>query len=114
MVFFVLLAAGGLYGASRAGGGRFELPTRGPRNAHLSKANDYRVMAAAAHREAELHRSMVERAGTAKVEGFPDELRVHCQRVAAAAAELSRVENELSDYHEQQARLADPVAIRAP
>jgi hypothetical protein len=114
MVFFALLAGAGLYGASRAGGGRFEFPTRGARSVHLSRAHDYRLKAAASHREAELHRAMLAGTGATKGEALPEELRVRCQNIATAAVELERLENELAAYHEQQAQLLDPVTTRAP
>jgi hypothetical protein len=114
MVFIALLAVGGLYGASRAGGGRFEFPARGARSVHLSHAHDYRLKAATSDHEAELYRSMLAGTGAAKGEVLPEELRVRCQHAAAAAAELSRLQSELAAYHERQAQLLDPITTRAP
>jgi hypothetical protein len=112
VVFFVVVAGVGLLGATWAGTGRFEFPTRGARSAHLSKANDYRVKAAAAQREAEVHRGLIEGTGTPGNEVLSEAFISHCRQVAAAADELSRVERQLSDYHEEQARLLDAVATQ--
>jgi hypothetical protein len=112
VVFFVGVAGVGLLGATWAGTGRFEFPSRGARSAHLSKANDYRVKAATAQREAELHRGLIKGPGTADKEVRSEAFLSRCRQVAAAADELARVERQLSEYHEEQARLLDVVATR--
>jgi hypothetical protein len=110
ILFFGLLAALGLLGASRAGLGRAELVAPETPEAHLTSAKGYRDRAATAQREGERHRSLVDGHGAAVGPGLPAALRRRCQRVAAAAAELAKAENELADYHEEQARALSVVA----
>jgi hypothetical protein len=116
IVFFALLAALGLLGATRAGGGgATEVSGPGTRSGHLSWAKSYREKAAVAQREADVHRALAEGAGTAAGEAMsPEAFHSRCRRLAAAAAELSRVENELAQYHEDQARLLPMLARQGP
>lgn len=113
MLFFGLLAALGLIGASRAGLGRVELAAPETAEAHLTSAKGYRDRAATAQREGERHRSLVDGHRAAVAPGLTEAFRLRCQRVAAAAAELAKAESELAAYHEEQARALSVVAMPA-
>src|SRR6185436_2390112 len=110
MLFFGFLAALGLLGATRAGDHSARAPTPGTSGAHLTWAKDYREKATAAQREVELHRSVADGTRAARDEAF----RIRCLRLAAAAAELAKAENDLADYHEAQARGLPTVAAETP
>jgi hypothetical protein len=111
VLFFAGLAALGLAGATR-GGGRVS-KTRSPSTAadHLGAAREYRERAAAAHVEAERHRTLGH--GSSPDGGRLDQgFELHCQKLAAAAEHLSETEIELAVYHEEQARTLTASAPR--
>jgi hypothetical protein len=111
VLFFAGLAALGLAGATR-GGGRVS-KTRSPNTAaeHLGAAREYRERAAAAHVEAERHRTLGH--GSSPGAGQVDQgFELHCQKLAAAAEHLSETEIELAVYHEEQARTLTASAPR--
>lgn len=76
ILFFGLLAALGLLGASRVGGTSVEAVAAGSARAHVTSAKDHREKAAVARREAERHLPVVDRTATPAAHALPDAFRV--------------------------------------